>query len=110
MKLTFDAENLSVEEQKALYLWLKAKFDPDSPSILTDAYLQREEMLNKRLREFEFSSKASVVIGAMRLRRVRDLFDVKRSEIKKLIRGGYRVCDEIEAKIAEMGLTFKMEK
>jgi hypothetical protein len=110
MKLTFDAETLSIEEQKALYLHLKAIFDPDSYTILTDADRQKEALLNKSLKEIRFSPKTSVVIAHFRLRIVRDLFDIKRSQVKHATRGGFRVCDEIETVLAELGLNMKLEK
>lgn len=109
MKLTFDSDNLPIEEQKALYLWLKAKFDPDSPSIFADAYCAKEALLNKSLKDLVFSAKVFNAFAAMRLNTVRDLCNCKRSDLMKLTNFGDRSCDEVENVLAEMGLTLKME-
>lgn len=109
MKVPFDISALPIEEQKRLYLYLKAKFDPDNPSIYTDAEFKKEVMLNKHLEELNMSMRAFNGLKASRINTVRELCDRTRSQLKNINNFGNRSLEEVEALLSEIGLSLKAE-
>lgn len=104
MKLAVDVSALPLEEQKRLYLWLKAKFEPELPIIYTATESQGEAMLDKTIKEVNFSTRVFNGLMAARINTIRDLCNCSKAELMKLGHLGKRSVAEIESVLSEMGL------
>ena len=89
---TINVEMLSDDEQKALYQYLKKKWEPLG-----------EKLLNTFLAELSFPGRVKKLFAAKEIKTVRDLLKLTKSDLFSFPRVGPKAMSEIEYTLHQIG-------
>ena len=108
-KITLDIEFLTLDQQRELFLHLKAKFEPGAPIIKAAQNSNTDELSSQKIEQFEFPNKAYIFLKAMGISTIGEICQYKQSDFLRIRGMGKGTVLAIESILGDYGLKLKDE-